>query len=126
MSFYNPLEEYAIDLAHKFKKVKEFEEGNNGFRFVSIANQCNLDAKMIMRQIQQYVKAFEQSENAASGELDLHGKTITLPTSMKVTSVTAIYDGEVSSYLIITITSVADVFEGLDLPYTLDIRVSTI
>lgn len=122
---YNPLEEYAIDLAHKFKKVKDFEEGNDGFRLVGTANQCSLDAKMIMRQIQQYIKAFEQSENAESGELDLQGKTIALSTGMEVTSVNAVYEGEVSGYLIITITSVADMFDGLELPYTLDIRVSS-
>lgn len=122
---YNPLEEYAIDLAHKFKKVKEFEEGNDGFRLVGAANQCNLDAKMIMRQIQQYVKAFEQSENAESGELALRGKTITLPTGIEVTSVNATYDGEVFGYLVITITSVAEMFDGLELPFTLDLRVSS-
>lgn len=123
---YNPLDEYAIDLAHKFKKLKTFDdEGNDGFRFIGIANQCNLDAKMIMHQIQQYVKAFEQSENVESGKLALRGKTITLPTGMDVTSVNATYDGEVFGYLVITITSVADMFDSLGLPYTLDIRVST-
>lgn len=125
-SAYNPLEEFAIDLARKFKQLKTFnDEGNDGFRFIGVANQCNLDAKMIMRQIQQYVKAFERSESTESGELALRGKTITLPTGIEVTSVNATYDGEVFGYLVITITSVAEMFDGLDLPYALDIRVST-
>lgn len=118
----NPLEEFAIDLMRKFKQLKTFDEGD-GFRYIGLAQSCTLDAKLIMRQITQYVKAAEQSDGIA-GDLELNGKTIMLPTDVELTTVAATYIGDVSSSLLINITSVADVLEGVNSPYTLDLYVS--
>lgn len=122
-SKYNPFEAFAIDLAHKFKKIKDFEEGNDGFRYIGIASHCEYNDRLFKAQIQRYIKDFEQSENMKQGKLSIFGKTIKTPSDVVVTSIFASYLGDVSAYLLINLT---DVEYYLSMPFTIDIRTSAI
>lgn len=118
----NPLKEFAIDLTHKFKVIKTFNEGD-GFRIIGLAQSCTFNATKIMRLIKQYVSEAEKADGL-SGELDLEGKTVKIVTDVELTSVSATYIGSISSFLLVNITSVEGRLEGIDSPYILDIYVS--
>lgn len=123
MSSFNPLEEFAIDLAHKFRQLKTFDEGNTGFRYIGIAKQCNLDAKRLVALIKQEKAYLEEEYN---GQLTIDAKSVTLPSGLFVTSVFATFMGDSSGYIIITITDSTDVAPGIDMPVLLDIRTSDV
>lgn len=120
----NPFEEIAVYLTRKFKTIKTFNEGNNGFRCIGTANQCNLDAKRLAVLLKQEMAYFEKEDN---GQLTMDAKSVTLPSGLFVTNVFATFTGNnYSGYISITITDSTDIMSDTDLPVLLDIRTSDV